>query len=332
MAELERAAEGPIEKLPFKEDYNTDTLKKEADCNAVVPSVGEEADCMEAQLAFCSFPTDLKLLHNKLHLVEKQLQYLLSKVATYQNHLIYSGDHAQNEAFARVVPKVLEICQPYFDYMESAARNTVSGQSLPMHIRIQLLQFSQQLCIQLEQLVLTYASYGYLSLAETDPLGISQYYIGQCQVENIKMSIFRYCQPTPFLALTSNELYKRMRWNVKRMTGTVGEVEKSERRTEGIQEMKIGQEANREKGMEGNNIEYYFLCHVDIHLVEGEALREQTERKPGEKTVLRMWSIGKWVQIYPDPDSEDIIDWVSTSHWCIWVRRSQLPVLPQTVC
>ncbi|XP_046693642.1 UPF0575 protein C19orf67 homolog isoform X3 [Silurus meridionalis] len=225
MAELERAAEGPIEKLPFKEDYNTDTLKKEADCNAVVPSVGEEADCMEAQLAFCSFPTDLKLLHNKLHLVEKQLQYLLSKVATYQNHLIYSGDHAQNEAFARVVPKVLEICQPYFDYMESAARNTVSGQSLPMHIRIQLLQFSQQLCIQLEQLVLTYASYGYLSLAETDPLG-------------------------------------------------------------------------------------YFLCHVDIHLVEGEALREQTERKPGEKTVLRMWSIGKWVQIYPDPDSEDIIDWV----------------------
>ncbi|KAI5618409.1 UPF0575 protein C19orf67-like [Silurus asotus] len=268
MAELERAAEGPIEKLPFKEDYNTDTLKKETDCNAVVPSVGEVADCMEAQLAFCSFPTDLKLLHNKLHLVEKQLQYLLSKVATYQNHLIYSGDHAQNEAFARVVPKVLEICQPYFDYMESAARNTVSGQSLPMHIRI------------------------------------------QCQVENIKMSIFRYGQPTPFLALTSNELYKRMRWNVKRMTGTVGEVEKSERRTEGIQDMEIGQEANREKGMEGNSIEYYFLCHVDIRLVEGEALREQTERKPGEKTVLRMWSIGKWVQIYPDPDSEDIIDWV----------------------
>lgn len=43
--------------------------------------------------------------------------------------------------------------------------------------------------------------------------------------------------------------------------------------------------------------------------MSGEALREQTGRRPGEEAVLRMWSVGKWVQIYPDPETEDINDW-----------------------
>lgn len=43
--------------------------------------------------------------------------------------------------------------------------------------------------------------------------------------------------------------------------------------------------------------------------MEGEAVRGQTDSRPEEEEVLRMWSVGKWVQIYPDPDTEDINDW-----------------------
>lgn len=78
---------------------------------------------------------------------------------------------------------------------------------------------------------------------------MSHFYIGQCQVDNIKLSIFRYCQPTPFLALTSNGLYKHMRWNVEQKKGTEtgGEKEKYKSGKEGIQEMEGEQEAEREE-------------------------------------------------------------------------------------
>ncbi len=52
---------------------------------------------------------------------------------------------------------------------------------------------------------------------------ISHYYIGQCQIDNMKLSIFRYCCPTPFLASASTGLYKRMRWNVERQIEGEGE-------------------------------------------------------------------------------------------------------------
>lgn len=154
----------------------------------------------------------------------------------------------------------------------------------------QLLQFSQQLCSRLEQLVLLYASFSFFSLEESDPLrykpiinhrqnlgryiyiwrwgfrrngsliiikgrpdlsisripqwdisitiiillrcrfftmylfySISHFYIGQCQINNMKLSVFRYCCPTPFLASASTGLYKRMRWNVERQIEGEGE-------------------------------------------------------------------------------------------------------------
>lgn len=43
--------------------------------------------------------------------------------------------------------------------------------------------------------------------------------------------------------------------------------------------------------------------------MKGEALREKTDQRTGEEAVVRIWSVGKWVQIYPDPDTEDINDW-----------------------
>lgn len=75
-------------------------------------------------------------------------------------------------------------------------------------------------------------------------------------MDNIKLSIFRYCQPTPFLGLSSNGLYKRMRWNVECMKETEAreKVEMCDNRTEVTQE--IGeQEAMREKRVEGDSTE-----------------------------------------------------------------------------
>ncbi len=39
---------------------------------------------------------------------------------------------------------------------------------------------------------------------------------------------------------------------------------------------------------------------------EGEGENTETER---ESRVERIWSIGRWIQTYPDPDTEDITDW-----------------------
>lgn len=32
-----------------------------------------------------------------------------------------------------------------------------------------------------------------------------------------------------------------------------------------------------------------------------------------DSNVVRMWSIGQWVQVNPDPDREDIYDWYDDS-------------------
>uniref|UniRef100_A0A672NSK9 Uncharacterized protein n=1 Tax=Sinocyclocheilus grahami TaxID=75366 RepID=A0A672NSK9_SINGR len=40
----------------------------------------------------------------------------------------------------------------------------------------------------------------FFTLEESDPLSISHFSIGQCQIDNMKLSISRYCCPTPFLA------------------------------------------------------------------------------------------------------------------------------------
>lgn len=87
-------------------------------------------------------------------------------------------------------------------------------------------------------------------------LSVSHFYIGQGQVGNIKLSIFRYCQHTPFLASASTGLYKRMRWNVERKKGTeAGGEEQNGNWTEVTQGMEEGQEAKRERTMEGDSTE-----------------------------------------------------------------------------
>lgn len=41
--------------------------------------------------------------------------------------------------------------------------------------------------------------------------------VGQTLLGRLKLTIFRYCKPTPYLARADTGLYKRMRWNVERL-------------------------------------------------------------------------------------------------------------------
>ncbi|KAK9981342.1 hypothetical protein ABG768_000888 [Culter alburnus] len=272
----------------------TQTFEEDA---TMAPSFGDERYLLgEGPVAGNTSPScqDKRMMDEKISPVEKQLQYLLNKADEFQTQLLWSRDCLQNYEFAHIVPMFLQTCQPYFTYLESTARNSNPFRPpLSTYIRTQLLQFSQQLCSRLEQLMLLYASFSFVSLEESDPLSISHFYIGQCQIDNTKLSIFRYCCPTPFLASASTGLYKRMRWNVEREIQGEGE------------------------GKTYDSAEFYFLCCEDVMEAEdnkngdGRCEGENTER---ESRVARIWSIGQWVQTYPDP--EDITDWVLCSVPC----------------
>uniref|UniRef100_A0A3Q3EFB1 Si:ch211-214c7.5 n=1 Tax=Kryptolebias marmoratus TaxID=37003 RepID=A0A3Q3EFB1_KRYMA len=182
--------------------------------------------------------------------------------------------HVEREALAAAISSLLYTCQPYFNHLESTARSTM------------LLDFSQQLCDKLEQLVLTYASYGLLSLNEAEPDSASHFCVGQTQLGQLKLTIFRYCQPTPYLSRANTQLYKRMRWNVERVRDQ--------------------QQTEEEDG--DDEEETYFLCYEDIPNPHAEANEDSEGVSDG--SVVRMWSIGQWVQANPDPSTEDIWDWI----------------------
>lgn len=44
---------------------------------------------------------------------------------------------------------------------------------------------------------------------------VSPFCIGQIQLGHLRLTAFRYCKPTPYLARFDTGLYKRMRWNVE---------------------------------------------------------------------------------------------------------------------
>ncbi|KAJ8378534.1 hypothetical protein AAFF_G00239170 [Aldrovandia affinis] len=246
-------------------------------------------------------------MNDKFEPIEQQLQNLLNTADEFQAHLVYRHDHLQTEGLARVVPNFLRTCQPYFTYLESTARSSMPQRTpMPPYVRTRLLQFSQQLCSRLEQLVLMYASFNFLSLEETDPLSISHFYIGQCRMDCIKVSAFRYCRPTPFLAGAEagpgSRLYKRMRWNVERPRAAAGKTDRD-------------WEEKKERGRQGSNTEYYFLCYEDgpERWSEGDGERGGERGPETERRVGRSWSIGQWVQTDPDPEEEDIYEWVLCS-------------------
>ncbi|KAM9491101.1 UPF0575 protein C19orf67 homolog isoform 4-T5 [Salvelinus alpinus] len=197
--------------------------------SALAPSCGDQRySTGYPDWEFTSSCQDINRMHHqRLRAIERQLQYLLDKADEYQANLLYRYDILQREHFARVVPTFLRNCQPYFTYLESTARSTLPQRTpLPMYIRSRLLDFSQQLCARLEQLVLTYASFDCLSLEEAEPAS-------------------------------------------------------------------------------------YFLCYEDVpeepaEVGDGEGKGETV----AIGNMVKMWSIGQWIQTYPDPVSDDIYDWV----------------------
>ncbi|KAK1802842.1 hypothetical protein P4O66_021382, partial [Electrophorus voltai] len=217
----------------------------------------------------------------------------------------------KNKGFAEAVQSFLRVCQLFFTYLESLARDSFPDRShLHPYIRHRLLHFTQRMCTRLEQMVLMFASFGWVSLEESDPSGISHFYIGQCQIDSVKVSIFRYCCPTPFLALPNSKLYKCMRWNVEYERGSDGggQEEKKEAWSAGTWDMERGQveRGRKAEGQGINSTEYYFLCCEDIPVGERGGRGEEEEGQ----TRKGMWSIGQWVQTYPDPNADHIYDWV----------------------
>ncbi|XP_037328373.1 UPF0575 protein C19orf67 homolog isoform X1 [Pungitius pungitius] len=239
------------------------------------PPGGENAPC-SCDCEACSCP-GVRWMERSLQSIELQLRFLMSKADDLHNWLVDGPDHLEGEALAAAVPSFLYTCQPFFNLLESTS--SVSQHTLlPFDIytrRAQLLDFSQQLCDRLEQLVLTYASCNLLCLDETNPNSVSHFCIGCSQVGPLRVTAFRYCKPTAYLAQVDSGLYKRMRWNV------VGP--RDERRAGGAKIV--------------CDTEYYFLCYEDIPNVHADAA-----------SVVRMWSIGLWQQVTPDTD--DIDDWV----------------------
>uniref|UniRef100_M3ZW95 Si:ch211-214c7.5 n=1 Tax=Xiphophorus maculatus TaxID=8083 RepID=M3ZW95_XIPMA len=136
-----------------------------------------------------------------------------------------------------------------------------------------LLSFSQQLCDKLEQLLLTYASHDLISLDEAEPNSISHFCVGQVQLGQMKVITFRYCKPTPYLSRVDTGVYKRMRWNVERP-----------------------QE------------DHYFLCYEDIQNTHADPDSESEDAS--NDNVVRMWSIGQWVQVKPERTTDNLYDWI----------------------
>ncbi|XP_051240191.1 UPF0575 protein C19orf67 homolog [Dicentrarchus labrax] len=262
---------------------------------ALAPPCGDHAAC-SCDCEACSY-VEVRGMEGSLQSMQLLLQFLMRKADDLQDYLV-NGGHVEREALTTTVPSFLYTCQPFFNHLESIARSTVTQHSgLPFDIytrRVQLLDFSQQLCDRLEQLVLTCANYNLLCLDETEPNSVSHFCIGQSQLGRLRLTTFLYCKPTAYLARVDTGQHKRMRWNVDRLRDEQQQTD----------EEQGGESEEREAETVGNT-EYYFLCCEDVPNTHAEAGVDSPQGNTG-----RMWSIGQWVQVNPDPDTEDINDWI----------------------
>ncbi|XP_034401801.1 UPF0575 protein C19orf67 homolog [Cyclopterus lumpus] len=248
---------------------------------ALAPPCGDSVNCSRD----CSC-LGARWRERSLRSMELQLQFLLSKADDLHDWLVNGRGHLDRAALAAAVPSFLYTCQPYFNHLESSS--SVSQHTLlPFDVytrRVQLLEFSQQLCDRLEQLVLTYASYNLLCLDETKPNSVSHFCVGQSWLGPLRVTAFRYCKPTAYLARADTGLYKRMRWNVERLE----DEQQTDDESEEVEVETVG------------DTEYYFLCYEDIPNAHADA--------DSQGSVVRMWSIGQWVQV--TPITENIYDWI----------------------
>nr|XP_044995051.1 UPF0575 protein C19orf67 homolog [Jaculus jaculus] len=212
--------------------------------------------------------------------ITEQLRYLLKKADDFQSYLLYSWDQVHKEQLARAMPTFLKMCEPYFLYLEAAARSVppIYG-TLQELVRKGLLDISQQLTLRLEQLVLMYASFGFVDLDETDPLSISCFFCGRFSISpSHEVSIFRYCTPAAYTAgRFPRYLYKKIRWNLETTPEAAGQGKES-------------------------HVDYYFLCYRDTW--------EDANQGPANACpqIQKLWSIGRWVPLGPAED--DLYSWI----------------------
>ncbi|XP_070828477.1 UPF0575 protein C19orf67 homolog [Chaetodon trifascialis] len=230
--------------------------------------------------------------------LEQQLQLLLNEADYLEDGLVNGQGDQEREGLAAAVQGFLYTCEHFFTHLESTARNSVSQVTyLPFDIYkwVNLLDLSQQLCDRLEQLVLTYASYNLLCLDETEPNSVSHFCIGQRQLGRLRLTAFLYLKPTPYLARVDTGLYKRMRWNVDRLGD---EQQQTDEEQSGESEDSEAETVSK--------TEFYFLCYEDILNAEADG----TSQGVSHGNRMRTWSIVQWVQENPDPNTEDIYDWI----------------------
>eukprot|EP00066_Takifugu_rubripes_P021572 XP_011610838.1 PREDICTED: UPF0575 protein C19orf67 homolog [Takifugu rubripes] len=217
-------------------------------------------------------------------------------VFTFSVFSPYSHSYADRETVVNIVQHFLQSCQPFFNKLEAVARDTAfKSNTLPYNVYTMFVDVSQQLCDRLKQLLLTCESFNLLSLADSDPLGISHFTIGQSDVRGLRLTTFVYCKPAPYLSQVNTGLYKCMRWNVEihRDKPAMNEV---------------GDGKSLELDMEKlHHTEHYFLCYEDI-------LNPATEAHKCSLDVggewVRKWSIGLWSCFEPNATTDDIVDWL----------------------
>lgn len=246
---------------------------------ALAPSSGKEIKySCTCDACCCREATEMDL-----HAANLQLQFFISRADNIHKSLIEGVP--DGESLVASLLSFLFTCRPYFNNLQSSVRSILNKKSpLSESTCSQLLDFSETLVNKLENLVLTFTSNELLSLDETEPNSVSHFHIGQFGIGPMRVTIFRYCQPTPYLGQVNTGLYKRMRWNVDRME-------------DATQQLQI------EVQLEIHNTEYYFLCFEDIN-----ALPEGDNQSMSYGSVVRVWSIGQWIQI--SPETNDINDWV----------------------
>ncbi|XP_040846170.1 UPF0575 protein C19orf67 homolog [Ochotona curzoniae] len=210
----------------------------------------------------------------------EQLRYLLKKADEFQSYLLYSRDRVQKGQLAKAMPTFLQMCQPYFLYLEASARSfpPIFG-GLQELVRKKFLEISQQLTLRLEQLILLYASFGFVSLEQTDPLSISCFFCGRFSISPFhEVAIFRYCAPAAYTASRFPRfLYKKMRWNLETFLQPRGQRQEP-------------------------HVDYYFLCYRDTWEESGKSLASSCPQ------IQKLWSIGRWVHLGPPDD--DLCSWI----------------------
>ncbi|KAK7798989.1 hypothetical protein U0070_000376 [Myodes glareolus] len=239
------------------------------------PASASSREPLAAELGPARLPLD-----SMFSPITDQLRYLLRKADDFQSYLLYSRDRVQKEQLAKAMPTFLTMCEPYFLYLEAAARSVppIYG-ALQELVRKGLLEISQQLTLRLEQLVLMYASFGFVDLEETNPLSISCFFCGRFSISpSHDVSIFRYCTPAAYTASHfPRYLYKKMRWNLETTT---------------------------EASSQGpdSHVDYYFLCYRDTWEDAGQGPANSCPQ------IQKLWSIGRWMPLGPAED--DLDSWI----------------------